>query len=50
VFGQLIGASTGTVERTLRNWRRRGIVATSYRRLVLRDLPALRRIAGIIGA
>ena len=45
-FGQLICASTGTVERTLHNWRERGIVATSYRRHLLRDLPALRRIAG----
>lgn len=45
-FGQLICASTGTVERTLSNWRKRGIVATSYRKHVLLDLPALCRIAG----
>lgn len=45
-FGQLICASTGTVERTLHKWRRRGIVSTSYRRHVLHDLPALSRIAG----
>lgn len=45
-FGQLICASTGTVERTLSKWRKRGIVATSYRKHVLRDLPALCRIAG----
>jgi CRP/FNR family transcriptional regulator, cyclic AMP receptor protein len=45
-FGQLICASTGTVERTLHRWRLRGIVSTSYRRHVLLDLPALSRIAG----
>jgi CRP/FNR family cyclic AMP-dependent transcriptional regulator len=45
-FGQLICASTGTVERTLHKWRQRGIVSTSYRRHVLLDLPALSRIAG----
>jgi CRP/FNR family transcriptional regulator, cyclic AMP receptor protein len=45
-FGQLICASTGTVERTLHKWRLRGIVSTSYRRHVLLDLPALSRIAG----
>lgn len=46
-FGQLICASTGTVERTLHNWRRRGIVSTSYRRHTLLDLPTLCRIAGL---
>jgi CRP-like cAMP-binding protein len=45
-FGQLICASTGTVERVLHKWRLRGIVSTSYRRHVLLDLPALSRIAG----
>lgn len=48
-FGQLICASTGTVERTLHNWRRRGIVTTHYRRHILRDLPTLSRIAGLPG-
>lgn len=45
-FGQLICASTGTVERVLHKWRLRGIVSTSYRRHVLLDLPTLSRIAG----
>lgn len=45
-FANLIGAATVTVERALRNWRQRGIVATNYRKVILRDLSALRRIAG----
>jgi CRP/FNR family transcriptional regulator, cyclic AMP receptor protein len=42
---QLICASVGTVERTLRNWRDREIVATGYRRYTLRDVHKLGEIA-----
>jgi CRP/FNR family cyclic AMP-dependent transcriptional regulator len=42
---QLICASIGTVERTLRNWRDRDIVATGYRRYTLRDVHKLGEIA-----
>jgi len=44
-YGQLICARTGTVERTLREWRDRGIVSTMYRRHVIHDLARLSAIA-----
>jgi CRP-like cAMP-binding protein len=44
-FGQLICARTGTVERTLREWRKRGIVSTMPRRHIIHDLPRLSAIA-----
>lgn len=44
-FGQLICARTGVVERTLREWRDRGIVSTMTRRHVIHDLPRLSAIA-----
>lgn len=42
-----IGVSTETVERILRDWRNRQIVETRYRSIILMDLDALMRIAGI---
>jgi CRP-like cAMP-binding protein len=45
-FGELSCAATVMIERTLRNWRRRSIVATGYLKVTVLDLPALRRIAG----
>ncbi len=45
-ISQLICTSISTVERTLGNWRGRGIIETRYRGCELLDLPALRRIAG----
>ena len=44
-----IGVSRETVDRALRNWRNRGIVATGNRRIVIRDVQALARIAGAGG-
>ncbi|MDN3351165.1 Crp/Fnr family transcriptional regulator [Actinomadura sp. DC4] len=44
-FGQLICARTGIVERTLHNWRERGIVSTMPRRHVIHDLARLSAIA-----
>lgn len=46
-IASLIGCSRATVTRTLRDWRRRGIIRTSRRRHVtLMDIAGLRRIAG----
>lgn len=42
-----IGASRETVERALRSWRTRRIVSTRYRTIIVHDLEALARIAGI---
>jgi len=44
-LAQLICASTASVERALRSWRRREYVSTGYRGRVLHDLAELRRIA-----
>lgn len=44
-FAQLICARTGIVERTLREWRERGIVSTMPRRHVIHDLARLSAIA-----
>jgi hypothetical protein len=35
------------VDRALRRWRDRGFITISYREIVICDLPALARIAGI---
>lgn len=42
-----IGASRETVDRALRRWRARGIVSTSQRKMVIHDVEALARIAGV---
>jgi CRP/FNR family transcriptional regulator, cyclic AMP receptor protein len=42
-----VGACTETVGRVLRRWRARGIVSTRYRVIVVHDLEALARIAGV---
>lgn len=45
-LGQLIGCSKRTVQRTLADWRRRGLVSTPRdRRIVVHDELGLRRIA-----
>jgi CRP/FNR family transcriptional regulator, cyclic AMP receptor protein len=41
-----IGVSRETVERILRDWRRRGIIETGYRRITVLQLNDLMRIAG----
>jgi len=41
-----IGVSRETVERILRDWRRRGIIETGYRRIIVLKLSDLTRIAG----
>ena len=43
-----ISASRETVERTLSKWRRRGIVTTAQRSIVIRDTHAMAAIAGIL--
>lgn len=42
-----IGACRETVDRALRRWRARKIVTTRYRAIIIHDLEALARIAGI---
>jgi CRP-like cAMP-binding protein len=42
-----IGSCRETVDRTLTGWRRRGIISTRYRTIVVHDLETLARIAGI---
>jgi CRP/FNR family transcriptional regulator, cyclic AMP receptor protein len=41
-----VGVSRETVERILRDWRRRGIIETGYRRITVLQLNNLMRIAG----
>lgn len=41
-----IGSSRETVERILGDWRRRGIIETGYRRIIVLQLDDLMRIAG----
>ena len=41
-----IGVSRETVERVLRDWRKRGIIETGYRRVVVLQVDDLMRIAG----
>jgi CRP-like cAMP-binding protein len=42
-----IGASRETADRALRRWRTRGIISMSQRRIVVHDIEALGRIAGV---
>jgi CRP/FNR family cyclic AMP-dependent transcriptional regulator len=42
-----IGSCRETVDRTFARWRRRGIISTRYRTIIVHDLEALARIAGI---
>jgi CRP-like cAMP-binding protein len=42
-----IGTCRETVDRALRRWRDRGIIATRYRTVVINDRQALARIAGV---
>lgn len=46
-LGAWIGACRETVNRILGDWRARGIVGTGYRLIVVLDLQALARVAGI---
>jgi CRP/FNR family transcriptional regulator, cyclic AMP receptor protein len=45
-LASMIGTSRATVTRALSNWRQRGIIRTGQRDLTIRDLGALRNIAG----
>ena len=45
-LASLAGTSRATVTRALGNWRQRGIIRTGQRRITIRDLGALRQIAG----
>ncbi len=42
-----IGSCRETVDRTLTRWRRRGIISTRHRTIIVHDLETLARIAGI---
>lgn len=42
-----IGSCRETVDRALRRWRERGLISTRYRTIVIHDIHALARIAGI---
>ena len=42
-----IGSSLAGVDRALSNWRRRGIISTGRRTIVVHDLEGLARIAGV---
>jgi CRP/FNR family cyclic AMP-dependent transcriptional regulator len=44
-LASLVGTSRATVTRALSNWRRRGLIRTSQRHIVITDVPGLRRIA-----
>ncbi|MDB5910354.1 MAG: transcriptional regulator [Massilia sp.] len=46
-LASLIGSSRETVERTLKQWRVRGLVSTSYRNITILQPEALARIAGV---
>lgn len=46
VMAQLLGARRQSVTRVLADLRARGLVATAYRRIVLRDVDGLRDLAG----
>jgi CRP/FNR family cyclic AMP-dependent transcriptional regulator len=41
-------ASRKTMVRALRVWRQTGMIATTYRRITILDLPGLRRLAGAL--
>jgi CRP-like cAMP-binding protein len=45
-LASLTGASRATVTRALSNWRRRGIIRSGQRDIIITDLGALRKIAG----
>jgi CRP/FNR family transcriptional regulator, cyclic AMP receptor protein len=45
-LASLTGASRATVTRALSNWRKRGIIRTGQRDIIITDLAALRKIAG----
>ena len=45
VLGELIYVAPRTVQRALKDWRRRGLITRDRRGLTLHDVPALRRIA-----
>ncbi|MEW9529411.1 Crp/Fnr family transcriptional regulator [Microbispora sp. NPDC049125] len=40
-LGALAGVAESTAEAILSRWRRQGVIGTGYRRVVVRDLPAL---------
>jgi CRP-like cAMP-binding protein len=44
-LARLVGASRETVSRVLNGYRRQGILLTSHRRIIIKDRPALERMA-----
>jgi CRP-like cAMP-binding protein len=46
-WAALVGAAEPTVHKCLADLRRSGVLSTGYRRLIVRDLAALRLIAGL---
>ena len=45
-LASLAGTSRATITRTYSNWRKRGLISTGQRRITIRDLNGLQRIAG----
>ena len=45
-LASLAGTSRATVARALNTWRKRGLIRTGQRRIILTDVPGLRRAAG----
>jgi CRP-like cAMP-binding protein len=45
-LASLAGTSRATVARALNGWRKRGLIRTGQRRIMLTDVPGLRRAAG----
>jgi CRP/FNR family cyclic AMP-dependent transcriptional regulator len=48
-LASLAGTSRATVTRALGNWKKRGFIRTSQRRITIIDLRGLRQIAGRLG-
>jgi CRP/FNR family transcriptional regulator, cyclic AMP receptor protein len=45
-LASLAGTSRATVTRALSNWRKRGFIRTSQRRITIVDVQGLRQVAG----
>lgn len=43
-LGRMLGASRQSVSKELRQWERQGLITLDYGRIVIRDLPALKRL------
>jgi CRP-like cAMP-binding protein len=49
-IGQLVGAADTTVQKELRRMRTAGLIKTGYNLIIVRDLPGLRDMTGLISA